>query len=121
VCIFCYIYRCHIHIIYIIFTPTDASNFYTTVYHYPAGQHENGTMRQTYSWDYGTYLGEIEEAMHTFNVVGNVNEHGLVITESTFGGLLDLACSRRTGARVCLYLSVCPSVCLSVCPCVCDD
>ncbi len=46
---------------------------------------------------YGTYLGEIPEAAETYNVVGNVNEHGLVITESTFGGLTELACSRRDG------------------------
>ena len=75
----------------------DASNFYASVYHYPAGTHENGTLRQTYTWDYGTYLGEIPEADVTYNVVGNVNEHGLIITESTFGGLLQLACSRNTG------------------------
>lgn len=30
-------------------------------------------------------------------MVGNVNEHGLVLTESTFGGLLELACTRREG------------------------
>ena len=75
----------------------DAANFYTSVYHYPAGLHKNGTLRKTYTWDYGTYLGEIPEAAETYNVVGNVNEHGLVITESTFGGLLELVGSRRTG------------------------
>lgn len=46
---------------------------------------------------YGTYLGEIPEARETFNVVGNVNEYGLVITESTFGGLLELENTRRDG------------------------
>ncbi len=75
----------------------DAANFYTSVYHYPAGQHVNGTLRKTYTWDYGTYLGEIPEAAETYNVVGNINEHGLVITESTFGGLLELTGSKRTG------------------------
>jgi dipeptidase len=29
----------------------DASNFYTTIYHYPAGAHENGTMRKLWSWE----------------------------------------------------------------------
>ena len=75
----------------------DAPNFYTTIYHYPAGQHDNGTMRPMWTWDYGTYLGEIPEASETYNVVGNVNEYGLIITESTFGGLMELACSRNTG------------------------
>ena len=46
---------------------------------------------------YATYLGEIPEAAETYNVVGNVNEHGLVITESTFGGLTELICTRRNG------------------------
>jgi dipeptidase len=75
----------------------DAPNFYTTIYHYPATLNANGTMRKTYSWDYGTYLGEIPEAEETYNVVGNLNEYGLIITESTFGGLMELACSRNTG------------------------
>eukprot|EP01036_Dinobryon_divergens_P022225 gene22225-30466_t len=75
----------------------DASNFYTTIYHYPAASYENGTMRKLWSWDYGTYLGEIPEATSTYNVVGNINEHGLVITESTFGGLSELTCTQRTG------------------------
>lgn len=29
----------------------DASNFYTTIYHYPAGLHSNGTMRKMWSWE----------------------------------------------------------------------
>lgn len=75
----------------------DAANFYTSVYHYPAATHANGTVRKTYTWDYGTYLGEIPEAQETYNVVGNVNEYGLIITESTFGGLVQLTGSKRTG------------------------
>ena len=33
------------------------------------------------------YLGNISEVNQTYNVVGNVNEFGLCIGESTFGGL----------------------------------
>jgi dipeptidase len=29
----------------------DAANFYTTIYHYPAGHHTNGTMRKVWSWE----------------------------------------------------------------------
>ena len=29
----------------------DAANFYTTIYHYPAGLHTNGTVRKTWSWE----------------------------------------------------------------------
>lgn len=76
----------------------DAENFYTSIYHYPAQTDiANGTIRKTWTWDYGTYLGEIPEATETYNVVGNVNEYGLVITESTFGGLVELTGSKHTG------------------------
>mmetsp|Transcript_4911 Transcript_4911/g.10699 ORF Transcript_4911/g.10699 Transcript_4911/m.10699 type:complete len:596 (+) Transcript_4911:80-1867(+) len=76
----------------------DAANFYTSIYHYPATEgNKNGTMRQIYSWDYGTHTGEIEEAEFTYNVIGNVNEFGLIITESTFGGLQELVCDKRVG------------------------
>jgi dipeptidase len=44
-------------------------------------------MRQIYDWDSGRYLGEIPEAATTYNVVGNVNEWGLAIGETTFGGV----------------------------------
>jgi dipeptidase len=42
-------------------------------------------------------LGEIPEAAETYNVVGNINEYGLIITESTFGGLSKLICTKETG------------------------
>jgi dipeptidase len=29
----------------------DAANFYTTIYHYPAQLHKNGTTRKTFSWE----------------------------------------------------------------------
>lgn len=43
-------------------------------------------MRKVVDWDSGVYLGLIPEAPQTYNVIGNVNEHGLAITETTFGG-----------------------------------
>lgn len=63
------------------------------MYHYAAGVHENGTMRQIYDWDTGVYLGEIEEAAETYNVIGNMNEYGVTIGETTYGGLEEL-CSQ---------------------------
>ena len=50
-----------------------------------------------YDWDSGVYLGDIPQAVETYNVVGNSNEHGLVIGESTFGGVSILAWN-QTGA-----------------------
>jgi hypothetical protein len=54
-------------------------------------------MRKVYDWDSGVYLGEISEATETYNVVGNTNEHGLVIGETTFGGVEVLAGTQTDG------------------------
>jgi len=43
-------------------------------------------MRDIWDWDGSFFLGSIPEVNHTYNVVGNMNEHGLVIGETTFGG-----------------------------------
>jgi len=47
-------------------------------------------MRDVYNWDTGVYLGQIKEATETFNVVGNMNQFGLVIGETTYGGIAEL-------------------------------
>ena len=36
-------------------------------------------MRDIYDWDSGEFLGQIKEAAHTYNVVGNTNEKGVII------------------------------------------
>jgi hypothetical protein len=56
----------------------------------PAADHAPGAMRPVWDWDSQLYTGEIPEVAHTFNVVGNVNENGVIITETTFGGRADL-------------------------------
>lgn len=68
----------------------DSGNLYGQMYHYAAKQHEPNSMRQIFDWDTGVYLGEIKEAKETYNVVGNMNQWGLTIGETTFGGLSDL-------------------------------
>lgn len=65
----------------------DSGGLFGSLYHYAASDHAPGTMRQIYDWDSGEYLGQIPEAEHTFNVVGNVNEFGVIIGETTFGGV----------------------------------
>lgn len=72
----------------------DAAELYGSLYHYPKTDNVEGTMRKTWDWDSGVYLGEIPEVAHTFNVVGNINEFGLIIGETTFGGLEEL-CSQK--------------------------
>jgi dipeptidase len=68
----------------------DSSTLYGMLYHYPASTHKAGDMKQIFDWDSGKYLGEIPEPEVTYNVVGNVNEYGLVIGETTYGGLSNL-------------------------------
>jgi hypothetical protein len=64
----------------------DSHTLYGALYHYPRAKHEPGEMRKIVDWDGGWYLGEIPEPNVTYNVIGNSNEHGLVIAETTFGG-----------------------------------
>ena len=68
----------------------DSYGLFGELYHYPAGTHAKGTMRPIHEWDTGKYLGEIPEARTTYNVIGNMNEHQLTITETTFGGREEL-------------------------------
>ena len=68
----------------------DSHNLYGMLHHSPAGKHEPGTMRKVVEWDSGKPLGEIPEAAETYNVVGNMNEHQVVIAESTWGGRKEL-------------------------------
>ena len=68
----------------------DSYGMYGRLLHYPAGKHEPGTMRKIVDGDTHKPLGEIPEAAYTYNVVGNINEHQLAITETTFGGREEL-------------------------------
>ncbi|MDE7181228.1 MAG: C69 family dipeptidase [Muribaculaceae bacterium] len=69
----------------------DSHNLYGSLHHSPAGKHPKGATRKVYEWDTNKYLGEIPEAPETYNVIGNMNEHQLVIGESTWGGREELA------------------------------
>lgn len=65
----------------------DSHTRYGTLVHYPAARYPAGTMLPIYEWGKDRYLGEIPQAPFTYNVVGNMNEHQLIIGESTWGGL----------------------------------
>ena len=47
-------------------------------------------MRTILQWGQDHYLGQIPEAPYTYNVIGNMNEHQLVIGETTWGGRPEL-------------------------------
>lgn len=69
----------------------DSHLLYGCLYFRPAARYAAGTMMPVYEWDTGKYLGEIPQAEQTYSVVGNMNEHQLIIAESTFGGREELA------------------------------
>lgn len=68
----------------------DSHVLYGELYHWKAAKYPAGTMLDIYEWDSGKYKGQIEQALETYNVVGNMNEHQLAIAETTYGGRYEL-------------------------------
>ncbi|MDD2960486.1 MAG: C69 family dipeptidase [Muribaculaceae bacterium] len=68
----------------------DAHVLYGELYQYPAADHKKGDMREVREWDSNKHLGYIPEIAHTYSIVGNMNEHQLSISESTWGGRKEL-------------------------------
>lgn len=68
----------------------DSHTLYGDMVHTPAADHPKGSVRQVYDWDSGRYLMDIPQVSHTYAVTGNMNEHGLAIGESTWGGREEL-------------------------------
>ena len=82
----------------------DSHSLFGELYHQPAADHPKGAMRKVVEWDTGKPLGEIPEVPHTYNVVGNINEHQLIIGESTWGGRKE--CMDTTGNSIIDYGSL---------------
>lgn len=76
----------------------DSHVLYGELYHWPAATYPNGTMLDVYEWDTGKYLGQIKQALQTYNVIGNMNENQVSIGETTYGGREELYV--QTGAIV---------------------
>ena len=68
----------------------DSHWLYGELYYNKAADWKPGTKVSIYDWDSGKYLGEIDQVAHTYQTVGNMNEHQLIITETTFGGRPEL-------------------------------
>lgn len=68
----------------------DSYGMYGNIYSHRGGVHPQGEMRKVYDWDTNKYNGEIAQAQRTYNVVGQMNEHQVSITETTFGGREEL-------------------------------
>ena len=69
----------------------DSHQLYGCLYHTPGGRFRPGSMLRVEEWDTGRYLGDIPQVPFTFSTVGNMNEHSLIIAETTFGGRSELA------------------------------
>ena len=68
----------------------DSHQLYGELYYAPAGVWNSGDIRKIYEWDTGKFLGEIPQVARTYQRVGNMNEHQLIIAETTYGGRHEL-------------------------------
>ena len=68
----------------------DSYALYGYLHFAPAADHASGAMREVNDWDTGKPLCSIPQVPHTYNVVGNMNEHQLTIGETTWGGRPEL-------------------------------
>lgn len=64
----------------------DSHILYGELYYHKGANFAPGTMLKVYEWDTGKYMGEIKQVPKTYTTVGNMNEHQVVITETTYGG-----------------------------------
>ena len=64
----------------------DSHWLFGELYFHKAARWKDGTMLPVYEWDTNKYLGEIPQVRHTYQTVGNMNEHQLIIGETTWGG-----------------------------------
>lgn len=67
----------------------DSHQLYGALYKHNAIRNGKGMMNVT-EWDTGKYLGQIPQVPFTYSTVGNMNEHSLIITETTYGGRSEL-------------------------------
>ena len=68
----------------------DSHWLFGELYFRKAADWKNGTMLKIVEWDSQKPLGEIPQVGHTFQRVGNINEHQLIIGETTYGGREEL-------------------------------
>ena len=68
----------------------DSHQLYGELYYAAAGVWQSGDMRQINEWDTGKFLGYIPQTARTYQRVGNMNEHQLIIAETTYGGRHEL-------------------------------
>lgn len=68
----------------------DSHVLYGELYFHPAADWKAGSYRIVQNWDDYRVMGSIPQVPHTYQTVGNMNEHQLIIAESTWGGRTEL-------------------------------
>lgn len=68
----------------------DSHTLYGELYYNRAAQYPEGTMIQVIDWDSGKPLIQIPQVANTYTTVGNMNQWGLAIAETTYGGREEL-------------------------------
>ncbi len=68
----------------------DSFGAFHPLYHFKPGKHAKGEMLKIYDRDTRVYHGVIAQVPETYNVIGNINEFQVAISETTFGGRLEL-------------------------------
>ena len=64
----------------------DSHLLYGELYFHPAADWKPGSMLAVTDWDSFKPLGSIAQVAHTYQTMGNMNEHQLIIGETTWGG-----------------------------------
>lgn len=64
----------------------DSHWLFGELYFRPAANYKAGSKLAIREWDTNRPLGKIAQVPHTFQTVGNMNEHQLIIGETTWGG-----------------------------------
>ena len=84
----------------------DSYSLYGFLRHSPAADHPKGAVREVKDWDTGKPLCTIPQVAHTYNVVGNMNEHQLTIGETTWGGRPELEIGEGVDYGSLIYIAL---------------
>ena len=68
----------------------DSHVLYGELYYHPAADWKPGALLNITEWDTARPMGSIAQVPHTYKTVGNMNEHQLIIAETTWGGREEL-------------------------------
>ncbi len=68
----------------------DSHLLFGELYFRPAARWAEGDSLCVIDWDMGKFMGWIPQVRQTYQTVGNINEHQLIIGETTYGGRMEL-------------------------------